>query len=637
MGDRLVLMAGTYVGTGARLGARLGSTRTSWCAKNVCWGIACRALGHGDRGRRLRLRARGRDLSQGSAGRERGDRGRRRDRRQHVHRPRHHRHHDGGSAPRSTIWFRSATTSSWARTSSSSPRSASPARRGSGAAPPLGGSGWRRRPHQDRRGARWSARRPESPSRSRPAPRFRATRRSPTRWRAASTLSPAAAAAGRSPGAARAAARGLEEERSAHHAERRLARAGRSAKPSPAVTSGPSPRPPPASPASVSTPACARAVTFSPAPPNTGIVFVRTDLPGPAARPGAAGERALRRRARAAHDLVRAARSRSTPWSTCWPPSRARHRQPDHGVDASRCRSPRTARRCPSSPAARRGRRATRPLARRHFKISQAGHVPPGRGRDHWPCRTTACASPSPSTTTTRSIGTQLSGWTSTTACSSRRSRRRAPSCSSATSSCCARRPDPRRHAANAVVVGDQGVLNEAPLRFKDEFVRHKMLDLLGDLALLGGPLLGHVISVRSGHQTHVEFVKKLAHEIPRAGRRDGRPRGRVGHQRHHGHHAAPLPAPARRSHPRARGGQARRRAEERDHQRAVLRRPLPRPPDHARRAHHRGDGPVRRRAPALTWSTTQRASSSTSWASTTRSSAGRCSPATSCASSSRC
>jgi UDP-3-O-[3-hydroxymyristoyl] N-acetylglucosamine deacetylase/3-hydroxyacyl-[acyl-carrier-protein] dehydratase len=56
--------------------------------------------------------------------------------------------------------------------------------------------------------------------------------------------------------------------------------------------------------------------------------------------------------------------------------------------------------------------------------------------------------------------------------------------------------------------------------------VRHKVLDLMGDLSLLGGPILGHIIAVRSGHQSHVEFVKKLAREIPRAGRRPGRPPG---------------------------------------------------------------------------------------------------------------
>jgi len=63
----------------------------------------------------------------------------------------------------------------------------------------------------------------------------------------------------------------------------------------------------------------------------------------------------------------------------------------------------------------------------------------------------------------------------------------------------------------NAIVITDQGILNEKPLRFRDELVRHKVLDLLGDLFLLGRPLLGHVIARRSGHATNVEFVKRLA------------------------------------------------------------------------------------------------------------------------------
>jgi UDP-3-O-[3-hydroxymyristoyl] N-acetylglucosamine deacetylase/3-hydroxyacyl-[acyl-carrier-protein] dehydratase len=76
----------------------------------------------------------------------------------------------------------------------------------------------------------------------------------------------------------------------------------------------------------------------------------------------------------------------------------------------------------------------------------------------------------------------------------------------------------------NAVVIGDKGVVNDGGLRFPNEFVRHKVLDLMGDLTLLGAPLLGHVIAFRSGHATHVEFVKKIAREMPRSGRRDDRP-----------------------------------------------------------------------------------------------------------------
>ena len=72
----------------------------------------------------------------------------------------------------------------------------------------------------------------------------------------------------------------------------------------------------------------------------------------------------------------------------------------------------------------------------------------------------------------------------------------------------------------NAVVVGKDRILNDTPLRFPDEFVRHKMLDLLGDLALLGGPIIGHVTAKRSGHQSHVAFVKHLKESLPLPGRR---------------------------------------------------------------------------------------------------------------------
>jgi len=74
----------------------------------------------------------------------------------------------------------------------------------------------------------------------------------------------------------------------------------------------------------------------------------------------------------------------------------------------------------------------------------------------------------------------------------------------------------------NAVVVGKDRILNPEPLRFPDEFVRHKVLDLLGDLSLMGGPLLGHVHAVRSGHQSHVAFIKRLKESLPLPGRRPG-------------------------------------------------------------------------------------------------------------------
>jgi UDP-3-O-[3-hydroxymyristoyl] N-acetylglucosamine deacetylase / 3-hydroxyacyl-[acyl-carrier-protein] dehydratase len=76
----------------------------------------------------------------------------------------------------------------------------------------------------------------------------------------------------------------------------------------------------------------------------------------------------------------------------------------------------------------------------------------------------------------------------------------------------------------SAIVVGPDGVRNPEGLRFPDEFVRHKILDLLGDLFLLGGPLLGHVTAKRSGHHGHVQFVKRLKETLPLPGRRAGGP-----------------------------------------------------------------------------------------------------------------
>ncbi|MDA8164166.1 MAG: UDP-3-O-acyl-N-acetylglucosamine deacetylase [Desulfobacteraceae bacterium] len=63
----------------------------------------------------------------------------------------------------------------------------------------------------------------------------------------------------------------------------------------------------------------------------------------------------------------------------------------------------------------------------------------------------------------------------------------------------------------NAVVMDQGGVLNPEGLRFRDEFVRHKILDIVGDLALLGCPVLGHVIASRSGHRQHLLLMQEIA------------------------------------------------------------------------------------------------------------------------------
>lgn len=61
----------------------------------------------------------------------------------------------------------------------------------------------------------------------------------------------------------------------------------------------------------------------------------------------------------------------------------------------------------------------------------------------------------------------------------------------------------------NCIVLDDEGVVN-GPLRFRDEFVRHKILDLLGDLALVGRPIVGEITAYRAGHALHSRFVEKI-------------------------------------------------------------------------------------------------------------------------------
>jgi UDP-3-O-[3-hydroxymyristoyl] N-acetylglucosamine deacetylase len=64
----------------------------------------------------------------------------------------------------------------------------------------------------------------------------------------------------------------------------------------------------------------------------------------------------------------------------------------------------------------------------------------------------------------------------------------------------------------NAIVLGETGVLNNT-LRFNDEFVRHKILDAVGDLALVGFPVIGHLVAHRAGHALHTEFAAKILEE----------------------------------------------------------------------------------------------------------------------------
>lgn len=65
----------------------------------------------------------------------------------------------------------------------------------------------------------------------------------------------------------------------------------------------------------------------------------------------------------------------------------------------------------------------------------------------------------------------------------------------------------------NAVVLTRDGVLNPEGLRFPDEFCRHKVLDLIGDLRLIGRPLIGQVVAERAGHAMHIALVTNLLRE----------------------------------------------------------------------------------------------------------------------------
>jgi UDP-3-O-[3-hydroxymyristoyl] N-acetylglucosamine deacetylase/3-hydroxyacyl-[acyl-carrier-protein] dehydratase len=63
----------------------------------------------------------------------------------------------------------------------------------------------------------------------------------------------------------------------------------------------------------------------------------------------------------------------------------------------------------------------------------------------------------------------------------------------------------------NAIVIRDNSVLSKEPMRFEDEFVRHKILDLIGDLALIGQRIRGHLIAVKPGHGVNAELARAMA------------------------------------------------------------------------------------------------------------------------------
>jgi UDP-3-O-[3-hydroxymyristoyl] N-acetylglucosamine deacetylase len=65
----------------------------------------------------------------------------------------------------------------------------------------------------------------------------------------------------------------------------------------------------------------------------------------------------------------------------------------------------------------------------------------------------------------------------------------------------------------NAVVIDENNVLNDEGLRFEDEFVRHKLLDSIGDFSLLGMPILGHIVTRKSGHAFNHAFLDRFFSE----------------------------------------------------------------------------------------------------------------------------
>jgi len=68
----------------------------------------------------------------------------------------------------------------------------------------------------------------------------------------------------------------------------------------------------------------------------------------------------------------------------------------------------------------------------------------------------------------------------------------------------------------NAVIIRDDAVLTTEPLRFPDEFVRHKMLDIVGDLSLVGRPLHAHIVAVRPGHGPNCELARRIVEQMRR-------------------------------------------------------------------------------------------------------------------------
>lgn len=76
----------------------------------------------------------------------------------------------------------------------------------------------------------------------------------------------------------------------------------------------------------------------------------------------------------------------------------------------------------------------------------------------------------------------------------------------------------------NAIVLKDDKIMSKEPLRFDDELVRHKILDVIGDVLLLGKPLKAHIVAVRPGHAVNAELTAKLAERMEELAKGRGKP-----------------------------------------------------------------------------------------------------------------
>lgn len=68
----------------------------------------------------------------------------------------------------------------------------------------------------------------------------------------------------------------------------------------------------------------------------------------------------------------------------------------------------------------------------------------------------------------------------------------------------------------NAIVIRDDAVLTAEPMRYREEFVRHKILDIIGDLSLVGAPLRGHIVAVKPGHAANCGLARRILQQVRR-------------------------------------------------------------------------------------------------------------------------